>query len=75
VPEEQRLSELDASTWNAMSLTEPQKHNQLHEQQVFDDKDIAQDDPVLVQVVRELGEKADSQFASLKVEVIPANIE
>lgn len=75
VPEEQRLGEPDASTWHSMSLAERQKHNQLYEQQVFDDKDIARDDPVLVQVVRELGEKADSRFSSLKVVEIPADVE
>jgi len=37
--------------------------------------DIARDDPVLVSVVRELGEKANGAFAELKIVEIPASID
>jgi hypothetical protein len=41
----------------------------------FYDHDIARDDPVLVQIVRELGAEADSKFANLKIVEIPAYVE
>jgi hypothetical protein len=37
--------------------------------------DISRDDPVLVSVVRELGDKANGDFASLKIVEIPASID
>lgn len=36
--------------------------------------DISRDDPVLVSVVRELGDKANGDFAELKIVEIPANV-
>ena len=36
--------------------------------------DISRDDPVLVSVVRELGTKANGDFAELKIVEIPANV-
>lgn len=36
---------------------------------------ISRDDPVLVSVVRELGDKANGDFAELKIVEIPANID
>lgn len=37
--------------------------------------DIARNDPILVQVVEELGEKANSKYSSLKVVEIPDDVE
>jgi hypothetical protein len=75
VSENQRMPEPNAETWHAMTIAERQQHNQLYEQQVFSDRDLDRDDPVLVQVVRELGEKANSKFSNLKVVEIPADVE
>lgn len=38
-------------------------------------RDIARDDPVLVQLVREWGSKANSSYADLKIVRIPGNVE
>jgi hypothetical protein len=37
--------------------------------------DISRDDPVLVSVVRELGDKANGDFAELKIVEIPASVD
>jgi len=75
VPKDQRLDDPDATMWQSMTLAERQQHNQLYSQQVFCDRDLARDDPVLVQVVRELGSEAGGRFADLKVVEIPADVE
>jgi len=61
--------------WHDMSLAERQAHNQKYSEQVFCERDIARDDPILVRVVKELGEKACSKYASLKVVEIPADVD
>jgi hypothetical protein len=58
-----------------MSQVERQQHNALCDQQLFSDRHIDRDDPVLVQVVRELGSKrASSRFADLNIVEIPADV-
>ena len=42
---------------------------------VWNDKDIARDDPILVAVVRDMGVAVISNFAKLKVVKIPGNVE
>jgi hypothetical protein len=37
--------------------------------------DIPRDDPVLVSVVRELGDRANGNFAELKIVEIPASVD
>jgi len=75
VPEDQRLDDPDATEWHSMTLAERQQHNQLYGQQVFCDRDLDRDDPVLVQVVQELGEEANTRYSNLKVVEIPADVE
>lgn len=41
----------------------------------FDDRDIPRDDPVLVQIVEELGHDADGYYANLKIVEIPDDVE
>jgi hypothetical protein len=41
----------------------------------FWDRDIARDDPVLVQIVKKLGEKSHGKFAQLKIVEIPADVD
>lgn len=75
VPKEQQLQEPDAETWHGMTLTERQQHNRLYEQQVFCDRDLDRDDPVLVQVIKEMGTDASGRHADLKIVEIPADVE
>lgn len=39
------------------------------------DRDIARDDPYLIQVINELGEQANSRFCTLKIVEVPADVE
>lgn len=41
----------------------------------FWDHDIKRDDPYLVRIVEELGERADGDFATLKIVEIPADVD
>jgi hypothetical protein len=77
VPKNQRVDhDIAPEQWHAMTLAERQHHNALCDQQMFCDRDIARDDPVLVQVVRELGTKrASNRFADLKIVEIPADVQ
>jgi len=75
VPEEQRLNDPTAETWHNMTMAQRRQHNQTYDQQVFSDRDLDRDDPVLVQVVRELGSDASGRHADLKIVEIPADVE
>lgn len=75
VSKEHRVGEPDAETWHQMSLADRQRHNQSYRQQVFDDKALDRDDPVLVQVIQELGKAANTRYSDLKIVEIPADIE
>ena len=43
--------------------------------QYWDGRTIKRDDPVLVDIVREMGETADGDFASLRVVELPADVD
>jgi hypothetical protein len=40
----------------------------------WDENDINRDDPILVDIVRQLGSKADGRFAKLKIVEVPAGV-
>lgn len=75
VPPEQRIEDATGDTWYAMSMEQRQEHNRLWSEQNFYDRDIARDDPVLVQVVQELGEDANGRYAELAIVEIPDDVE
>jgi hypothetical protein len=51
-------------------------YKQLNEMNwYFSEREIARDDPDLVAVVRELGAKANSRFADLRVVEVPDDVE
>ncbi len=41
---------------------------------IWHDKDIERDDPILVDVIRQLGRQADGRFAKLKIVEVPAGV-
>jgi hypothetical protein len=62
--------------WHEMTLQERAAHNAAYAAQVFSPREIVRDDPYLVQVVEELGGKAaGGSHATLKVVVIPADVD
>lgn len=70
VPPEQRRPDLAEGMWRAMSLPERQAYNALPSEILYD-RDIPRDDPALVQVVEELGQKASNSFAALQIAELP----
>jgi hypothetical protein len=64
VPPEERLEKKE---WSSMSLTERLAYNKKHSEQTWYDRNVSRHDPILVQVVEELGEKADGDCAKLAI--------
>ena len=52
----------------------PMKNNKLDDRSYFSGYDMKRDDPALVKVVEELGEKANGDCAKLKVVEIPDGV-
>jgi hypothetical protein len=73
VPPGQRI-EGDPDNWHEMTLAERQAHNAAYSDTVFHDRELARDDPDLVAVVEELGNRADGRHAELKIVDIPNNV-
>jgi hypothetical protein len=80
VPPEERIdgadrTELAPKGWHQWTMEQKQDWNQKYKDQTFSDRDVARDDPHLIQVVEELGELADGRFAQLKIVEIPDDVE
>jgi len=74
VPPEERIPG-DPDNWHDMTMSQRAAHNAAYSRTVFHDRDIARDDPYLVQVVEELGARASGRHAELKVVEIPADVD
>jgi hypothetical protein len=76
VPLEDRVKEIPGGSygWIQVSLDERLKYNELYSQQTICGRDIKRDDPVLVQIVEELGNEASGRCAKLKIVEIPDDI-
>lgn len=75
VPPEQLIKEPTGEEWFNMTFEQKQEHNEMYRKQNFNDRDVPRDDPVLIQVIEELGEEADGRHASLKIVEIPDDVE
>lgn len=75
VPPDQRVELPGPKEWQTMTDQEKLNYNDRYNNQVWSDRDLVRDDPVLLQVVRELGTKANAPVAKLKIVEIPASIE
>jgi hypothetical protein len=67
VPPEERITLVEAKNWSSMSLTERLAYNKKHSEQTWYDHNVDRHDPILVQVVEELGEEADGDYAKLAI--------
>ena len=74
VPPEERIPG-DPDNWHDMTMSQRAAHNAAYSRTVFHDRDIARDDPYLVQVVEELGARASGRHAELKIVEIPADVD
>lgn len=61
--------------WHEMTMAERQAHNENYRAHALDSHDIPRDDPKLVAVVEELGERAGSKVSDLRIVEIPADAE
>lgn len=74
VPEEKRIKELEGN-WMDHSEEVRKKFNKDYSEQVFYDKNLDRTDPVLIQVVEELGAIANGNYAKLKVVEVPEGVD
>lgn len=74
VPEGQRPPDL-TDKWLTLTITERQKHNEAWEAATISVSDISRSDPQLVEVIEELGDKANTRFSELKVVDVPDGVE
>jgi hypothetical protein len=60
--------------WNDMTQDQRQAHQAAYSETVFYDRDLARDDPCLVQVVEQLGAVASGRHAELKIVDVPDDV-
>lgn len=76
VPPEERPKEiLPDGAWHEASREERQASNEAYGRVVLYDRDIPRNDPALIQVVEEMGAKADGRCASLEITEIPDDVQ
>lgn len=73
VPEDQRVGRDD--DFYEWPLEERQAYNRKYREQTIDHYRIERNDPILVQVVEEMGQEAAGRFAELKVVDVPDDVE
>lgn len=73
VPPEERPPSQD--NWHEWTVEQRRASNEAHSKAILEPREIARDDPALVQTVEELGEHANTRFSALRVDEIPADVE
>jgi hypothetical protein len=68
VPPKERLKY--PKDWHSLPLEERIAFNEQYSKQTWYDRDVSRHDPILVQVVEELGEKANGECAKLAIDEI-----
>ena len=72
---EDRLEQREGEDFYTMSLDERQAYNQKYSDETFGVEDISRDDPVLIEVIEELGDAANGDHAELAIVEIPDDVE
>lgn len=67
VPPSERVEKKTSKQFTYMSLDERIEYNRKVAEQSWYDRDVERNDPVLVQVVEELGDKASGKYSKLRV--------
>lgn len=68
VPPEERLKQPE--NWHSLPLEERRAFNEQYDKQTWYDRNVSRHDPILVQVVEELGDKANGSYAKLDIEEV-----
>lgn len=74
VPPEERISFPENAVWAKLPNEERQALNQKYSSQQIYEREIERNDPVLVQVVEELGDLCNTRVSSVKVVEIPDDV-
>jgi hypothetical protein len=75
VKPEGRFEVKETEEFYAMSMDERQAHNQKYSDETFEENNIKRNDPVLIQVIEELGDAANGEHAELAIVEIPDDVE
>jgi hypothetical protein len=67
VPPKERVSQKE---WSGMSIEERKDFSERYSKQTWYDRNVSRHDPILVQVVEELGDKANGSCAKLAIEEV-----
>jgi hypothetical protein len=67
VPPEERVKKGD---WYSMTMDQRREYNEKYSKQTWYNRNVCRHDPILVQVVEELGEKASGMCASLAIDEV-----
>ena len=70
VAPEDRIPSKEGDAFYSMSMDERVAYNRAHSEQTWYDRNVDRHDPVLVQVVEELGKKANGDFANLQIDEV-----
>ena len=70
VSPEDRIPSKEGDAFYSMSMDERVAYNRAHSEQTWYDRNVDRHDPVLVQVVEELGKKANGDFANLQIDEV-----
>lgn len=75
VKPEDRIESKSSEDFHKLSMKERAAYNKAHSEMTVYERDIERNDPALVQMVEELGKKANGQHAEIGVVEIPDGIE
>jgi hypothetical protein len=72
VPASERPPKLEGDAWYKATQEERIASNKFHSDHTISNREIPRDDPVLIQVIEELGAEANGSYASLAIaEIAP----
>lgn len=57
--------------WNTLTLEEKQEYNKRYDIHSFNVRDMDRHDPLLIQLVEELGEEVNTRYSNLQIIEIP----
>ena len=75
VKPEDRVESKEGEAFYSMSMEDRAAYNKKRSEQSVYERDIARHDPALVQVVEEMGDKANGTYAKLEVVEIPDDVQ
>ena len=70
VAPENRISSKEGDAFYSMTMDERVAYNRAHSEQTWYYNNVSRHDPALVQVVEELGKKANGDFANLQIDEV-----